>query len=124
HAVQAGGDLVGGVVELGAGADGGQHQLQRRAAGVAVQVDGDAAAVVGDAEAAVDVDGGGDVLAVAGQGLVHGVVDQLVDEVVQPLGAGVADVHAGALADVGGVAQHLDALVGVVAGGRDGGDGG
>ena len=64
-------------------------------------VDGDAAAVVGDADAAVDVDRDVDVLAVAGQGLIDAVVDQLVDEVVQPLGAGVADVHAGRLADVG-----------------------
>ena len=39
------------------------------------------------------------VVAVAGQGLVDGVVDDLVDEVVQAAHAGRADVHAGALAD-------------------------
>ena len=38
-------------------------------------------------------------VAVAGQGLVDGVVDDLVDEVVQAARAGRADVHAGPLAD-------------------------
>ena len=40
-----------------------------------------------------------DLLGVAGDRLVHGVVHDLVDEVVQAAGAGGADVHAGALAD-------------------------
>ena len=39
--------------------------------------------VVADAHAAVSQDGDLDVVAVAGQGLVDGVVDDLVDEVVQ-----------------------------------------
>ena len=38
-------------------------------------------------------------VAVAGQRLVDGVVDDLVDEVVQAALTGGADVHAGALAD-------------------------
>ena len=38
-------------------------------------------------------------VAVAGQRLVDGVVDDLVDQVVQAALAGGADVHAGALAD-------------------------
>ena len=38
-------------------------------------------------------------VAVAGHGLVDGVVDDLVDQVVQPADTGGADVHAGALAD-------------------------
>ena len=62
-------------------------------------VDRDAAAVVDDAAAAVgeqrDVDAG----RVAGHGLVDRVVDDLVDEVVQTRWAGGADVHAGAFAD-------------------------
>ena len=38
-------------------------------------------------------------VAVAGHGLVDGVVDDLPDEVVEAARAGGADVHAGALAD-------------------------
>ncbi len=57
---------------------------------------GDAAAVVDHRDRVVDVDGDVDLAAVAGQRLVDGVVDHLVDEVVQPGLAGGADVHGGA----------------------------
>ena len=55
-----------------------------------------------------------DAVAIAGQRLVDGVVDDLVDHVVQA-GAvvGVADIHAGALAHGIEAAQHLD-RIGVV----------
>ena len=51
----------------------------------------------------------------AGQNLVDGVVDDLVDHVVQtrPV-VGVADVHAGAFADRVEPLQHLDAVGAVV----------
>ena len=51
----------------------------------------------------------------AGQGLVHGVVDHLVDEVVQAQDTGRADVHPGALADRLQALQDRDVLC-VVAG--------
>src|SRR5690606_9997542 len=60
---------------------------------------GNATAVVGHADGVVGVDGDDDVVAVAGQGFVDGVVDHLDDEVVQARAiGGVADVHARALA--------------------------
>ena len=64
-----------------------------------VDIHRDAAAVVGDGDRVVGVDGDDDAVAVAGQRLVDRVVDDLEDHVVQA-GAviGVADVHAGALA--------------------------
>jgi len=103
HAVQAAGDLVAVLVELAARVQLGQRDLGGRALGLVLVVHlhagGNAAAVVGDGDRVVGVDGHDDVVAVAGQRLVDGVVDHLEDEVVQP-GAvrGVADVHAGALA--------------------------
>ena len=64
-----------------------------------VHVDRDAAAVVGDADAAVvlqhHVDAGG----VARHRLVDRVVHDLLDQVVQTALTGGADVHAGPLAD-------------------------
>jgi hypothetical protein len=60
------------------------------------------------------VDGHRDLGAVARQRLVDGVVDDLVDEVVQPAHAGGADVHAGPLADGLQPLQDGDVL-GVVA---------
>src|SRR5206468_3135885 len=102
-------------------ADGGQHDLERRPPGLGVLLDGDAAAVVADQQAAVHVDLDVDVVAVAGQGLVHAVVDQLVGHVVQAVDADVADVDAGSTADVGGVAQDLHVVAAVLVGGVAGG---
>jgi hypothetical protein len=62
-------------------------------------VDGDAAAVVDDANATVGEEGDRDARGVAGECLVDGVVDDLVHEVMQAPFAGGSDVHAGALAD-------------------------
>ena len=80
-----------------------------------MRVDGDAAAVVahGDGAAFVelDLDAGG----VAGDGLVHGVVEHLGHEVVEGALVGAADVHAGALADGLEPLEHLDLRRAVIA---------
>jgi hypothetical protein len=75
-----------------------------------MHVHGDAAAIILDSEAAIDIDLDLDVLAIAGQRLIDTVVDQFVDQMVQALGAGVADVHSRTLADVGRVAEDLHAF--------------
>ena len=64
-----------------------------------VLVDGDASTVVDDLDAAIFLNRDLDVVGVAGQGLVDGVVDDLVHQVVQAAFAGGSDVHARALAD-------------------------
>ena len=72
------------------------------AAGLVVlrhDADRDAAAVVDDGDRVVGVDGDVDAGAVAGEGFVDRVVDDLVDEVVEAARPGGADVHAGPLAD-------------------------
>ncbi len=56
-----------------------------------------------------DRDGGG----VSGHGFVDGVIDDFVDQVVESVEAGAADVHAGALADGFESFQDFD-LLGVV----------
>jgi hypothetical protein len=102
HAVQAAGDLVGPVAELAAGVQLGEDDFQRVLAlelRVRVRTHGNAAAVVLHAEGAIHVDDHLDVRAVPRQGLVHRVVHDLVHELVEPVGHGVADVHAGALPD-------------------------
>ena len=57
---------------------------------------------------AVDVERDRDVVAEAGQRLVDRVVDDLEDQVVQAALGGVADVHAGALADRLETLEDLD----------------
>ena len=128
-AVQAAGDLVAAAAELAAGVQHGQHDLDR---GLALALDvahRDAAAVVGDPDAAVGEQGDLDPVAVPGQRLVDRVVDHLGDQVVQAALTGRADVHARALADRLEALEHLDVagVVGEVRGAgevRDGCDGG
>ncbi len=98
-AVQAAGHLVAAAAELAAGVQDGEHDLDGRLALALDDVDRDAATVVDDAHAAVGEQRDDDLAGVAGQRLVDGVVDDLVDQVVQTALAGGADVHAGALAD-------------------------
>ena len=56
--------------------------------------------------AKLDLDEGG----VAGQRLVHGIVDHLGEQVMQRLFVGAADIHAGAAADRLEPLQHLDMM--------------
>src|SRR5882724_10414211 len=112
-AVQAARDLVGRVLELAAGVQHGQHDFRRRLARLLVRVDGNPAAVVADGDGIVGVQDDFDRVAEAGERLVDGIVDDLVDQVVQAVGARVADVHGGALADGLEAFEHLDVARGV-----------
>ena len=108
HAVQTAGDLIAPAAELTAGVQDGKDHLQGGLARLGLDVHGDAPAVVGDGDGVVRVDGHGDVGAVARQGLVDGVVHDLIDQVVQA-GLGCrADIHARTLADGLQALQHLD----------------
>ena len=78
-----------------------------------MRVDRNAAAVVGDGNEAVRFHLHFDPVGVAGQRLVHGVVDHLGEQVMQRLLVGAADIHAGAAADGLEPLQHLDMLGGV-----------
>ena len=110
HAVEAAGDLVAPAAEFAAGMEHGIHHLQGGPAGLGLDVHGDAPAVVGDGDGVARVDGDGDVLAVARQGLVDGVVHNLIDKVVQTRRGGGADIHTGALAHRLQTLQHLNLL--------------
>ncbi len=116
-AVQPARDLVAAALaELAAGVQHGEHDLDRRQALLLHHRHGDAAPVVDDRDRVVGVDRDGDLGAEAGERLVDGVVDDLVDEVVQAHDPGRADVHARALADRLEALEDGDVL-GVVAGG-------
>ena len=82
NAVQATRDLVGVLVEFPARVQLGHDDLRGRHALLVVDPGRNAAPVVGDGARAVGVEGHGDALRVAGQRLVDGVVDHLIDHVV------------------------------------------
>ncbi len=117
--MQAAGHLVRVLVELAAGVQFGHDDFGRAAVEFVVLVDigRDAAAVVRDGNGIVGVDGYDDIVAIAGQGFVDGVIDDLKHHVVQARAVGrVADVHAGALAHGLQPLEHLDRVSAVAAG--------
>ena len=97
-AVEAARDLVGALAELAARVEVREHELEGRDLVDRVGVDRDAAAVVLDRARAVQVDRDLDRRREARERLVHGVVDDLEDAVVQAALIRVADVHVRALA--------------------------
>ncbi len=108
-AVQAAGDLVGVLVEFPAGVELGHDDFGGGHAFALVDVGRNAAAVVADGAGTVGIEPHDDFLGVAGKRLVDGVVDDLIDHVMQA-GAviGVADIHARPLAHGIEPLEHLD----------------
>ncbi|GAO26972.1 hypothetical protein ALISP_6792 [Alicycliphilus sp. B1] len=113
HAVQAAREAVGAalpLVELAARVQAREHQLDHRRAFLGVQAEGNAAAVVLHADRAVLVQRDLDLLAVARQRLVGGVVQHLLDDVQGVVGAGV---HARALLDGLQALKNADRALGI-----------
>ena len=99
-AVQAAGGAIGPVLEFPAGMERREDHLQRARAALGMAVHGHPAAVVGDGHGRpVGVQRHLHVLGVAVHRLVHRVVEDLPNKVVQAGRPDAADVHAGALAD-------------------------
>jgi hypothetical protein len=87
----------------------GHDDLGRRDPLLAVDAGRDAAPVVTHGDGAIGVERHPDVTSVAGERLVDGVVDHLIDHVVQARTVvGVADIHARPLAHGVEALEHLD----------------
>jgi hypothetical protein len=104
NAVQTTRNLVRILVELAARVQHAHDDLRRRTLRLVLVVELDAgryaAPVVGHRNRIVGMNGDHDVVAMTGQRLVDGVIDDLEDHVVQTRAVrGVTDVHPGALAD-------------------------
>jgi hypothetical protein len=113
-AMQAAGGLVDLGVEFAAGMQRAHDDFERGFfREFRMRVDRNAAAIVGDGQESVgaqfDLDEGG----VPGQGLVHGVVDDFGEQVMQRFLVGAADIHAGAAAHRLEAFQHLDVAGGI-----------
>ena len=124
-AVQTARGFIGFTGELPARMEDGHDHFQRRLARVfGVGIDRNAAPVVLDRQPALGVEVDGDQFRMAGHGLVHRIVQNLGEQVVQGPLISAADIHAGAFADRLQPLQHLDRGGGVVAGQRRRGRGG
>jgi hypothetical protein len=107
--VQTAGYLVTFAAELAAGVKFGHDDLDGRTGVLVLHgADGDAATVVPHLNRRIGTDGDLDVVAIARQGLVDGVVDNLVHEMVQSPVPGRPDVHAGPLAHRFQAFEYLD----------------
>jgi hypothetical protein len=93
HAVETTRHLVRAITELAPGVELGQDELDRRDLLLGVDVHGDAAPIVLHRDRPVGLQGDQAAGRVAGQGLIHRVVDDLPDEVVHSTHIGVPDVH-------------------------------
>ena len=113
-AVQTAGDLVAAAAKLAAGVQLGHDHRHGRHAGLLLDIDRDAGAVVFDGDAVILVDDDADAVAAPLHGLVDRVVDHFVDHVMQRLAIGAADVHTWAAAHGLQAFQHLDLIGGVV----------
>ena len=114
-AVESAGDLVGALVELSARVEHREDDFGRRLARL-VHLGGDAASVVDDGDAAVDIYRHVDRVAEARERFVYRVVYHFVDEVVKSALALVADVHAGAFAYRLEPLKNVDVLCRIVRG--------
>ncbi len=99
HPVRASGIGVTSLPILAAGVQRRQHQFDARNLVFGMKVNWNPAPVVADGNGAIHVDGDVNVIAVAGQVLIHGVVKHFRHAVVQGPFVGAADVHARLLAD-------------------------
>ena len=113
-AVQAARGLIDLGVEFAAGMQRAHDHFER---GLVLEfrmrIDRNAAAVVGDGDEAVRLHLDFDPVGVAGQRLVHGIVDHFGEQMMQRLLVGAADIHAGAAAHRLEPFQNLDVLGGV-----------
>ena len=114
-AVKAARHLVGTVLELAAGVQDGEHDFSRGLPAVH-EIDGDATSVVDHRHPPVAVNRDIDLVAEASKGFVNRVVDDFIDQVMQPRGSGRPDVHRGALPDGFQTFENLDAVGRVVRG--------
>ena len=110
-AVQAARGLVDLGIEFAAGVQRAHDHFER---GLVLEfrmrIDRHAAAIVGDGDEAVGRHLDLDPVGVAGERLVHGVVDHLGEQVMQRLLVGAADIHAGPPPHRLEPLQHLDVL--------------
>ncbi len=108
--------VAAAAVELAAGVNLGEHDLEGRAiVHVGHGADGDAAAIVGGGDAAVGIDLDHDHRGEAVDRFIDAVVNDFVDEVMQTAGRGIPDVHGGPLADPFDPLEHAD-IAGIVGG--------
>jgi hypothetical protein len=92
----------------------GQHHLDGGQADRVHHGNGDAAAIIDDRDLSIGMQRYDDVVAEALESLIDAIVDHLVDEMMEPTGAGGTDVHTGPAANRFEALKNCD-VFGVIA---------
>ena len=98
HAVETAGDGISTTAKLSTGVKGGENNLNGGHFLDRVLVNRNATTVIGHADSTVWQDDHINQIAVAGKRLIHRVIDDLIDQVVETPGAGRPDIHTRPLA--------------------------
>ncbi len=110
HAVEAAGYLITAAAELTTGMEDGENDFQSGLAGLGLDIHGDTTAVISDGDGIAGVNGDGDILAIAGQSLIDGVIHDFIDQMVQARRGRGADIHTGPFPDGFQTLQNLNLL--------------
>ena len=110
HSVQPAGYFVRRPVKLAPRVQRGHHRLQPGNPGLRMQVHRNAAPVVGNAHRPVRRNPQLNAVAVARQRLIHRVVQQLFDEMMQAVNPGAPNIHTGAHPHRLQTLQHLNVV--------------
>src|SRR5262245_52104580 len=97
--MQTAGDFIRSLVEFTTGMQFRKHDLGGGNTFCGMNVDRDPATVVAYSDAVVDMDRNIDLIAMTGQRFVNGVVDDLVNQMMETALRRIANVHPGAFSD-------------------------
>ncbi|MCG3118401.1 MAG: hypothetical protein ALAOOOJD_00590 [bacterium] len=92
-AVQTAGHFVRFFVKLAAGVQLGHHHFERRPFDDGMEINRNAAPVIFNGDAAIFVDGHLDFITKTDEGLVNGVINDFVDEMMKAARGNIADIH-------------------------------
>lgn len=109
-AMQTRGGLIGFVGEFAAGMEAGINDLNGGKAGLLVDIDGDAAAIVFDGAGTIFMEGDRDPRAIAVGGFVDAVIDDFPDKMVKTATVGGADIHTRTLANTLQFGEQFDII--------------
>jgi hypothetical protein len=115
NTVQTTGNGISAAAELTAGVKNSEHDLNGRLSLGGVDVNRDASTIVNNANRTIGKDRYFDVVAVPSEGFINGVIDDLVDKVMQSPGTGGTDVHSGTFANGFETFENLNLACTVVA---------
>jgi hypothetical protein len=99
YSMKASGDLVATIVKFASSVEFGHHHFHRRTFLLFMDIDRDAAAVISDGDAVIDMNDDVDLGTISPEGFINAVVDQFMNQMVKAFDPGVPNIHGRPFAD-------------------------